>query len=215
MAGGCRLSHIHCYNSTAQKVRVLCNTAGCSNSLFLCELQKSQCAGACPAWWHTWWPVTTNSTVCMRWKTKWINWSEGWYAAGERPALIIRNKNAHLQTSSHQKSVHNKHLSAEEEKGFNTSFQESRKGAEQQQDMCHLTVYPRLSALRLEILPSLLSRIKFPAWRLLLLLFNVFSLLKEKNLSTTKFAVDFWRGSASLSQLESLLNYFGLSKYRQ
>lgn len=47
-------------------------------------------------------------------------------------------------------------------KCFNTRFQESGKGAEQQQEMCHLIVSPRLSASRLETLPSLPSRIKLP-----------------------------------------------------
>lgn len=79
---------------------------------------------------------------------------------------------------------------------FNTNFQESGKRGEQQQEMCHLIVSPRLSALELEILPSLSPQ------RLLLLIFNVFSLLKEKSVSPTKSAVDFWWGSVSLKCTE-------------
>lgn len=58
--------------------------------------------------------------------TGWVNWQEGgrWYAVGERPAPIMRNKNAHFQTFPHQKSGHNKHLSAEEEKVFQRQLSE-------------------------------------------------------------------------------------------
>lgn len=128
-------------------------------------------------------------------------------AVGERPALIMRNKNAHFsQLSLTKNQAIISTCQQKRKKCFNTSSQASEKRAEQQQQMCHLIVSHRLSAPQLGIFPNLPSRMKFPPPGAVLLSFNVFSLLKEKNVSTTKFAADSWQGSARFSWPENMLN---------
>lgn len=70
-------------------------------------------------------------------------------------------------------------------KCFNSSSWDTGEEAEQQ--MCHLFASPRLSAPRFTILPSLSSTAKSIPSELLLPIFNVSSLQKEKNVSPTRF----------------------------
>lgn len=149
----------------------------------------SWCLSFCKAtWWHM---CCLISTQLQGMKCQEHLGGGCWlWGAGEGSALI--NKNAHFQTFTQNQAIIST-CQQKRKKCFKTSFQESEKKAEQQQEIDHLIVSRRLSAPQLGIFPNLPSRMKFPPPGAALLSFNVYSLLKEKNVATTKFAADFWQ----------------------
>lgn len=128
-------------------------TAGYSNSLFLCKMSVCCCLSLCKAtavWCHTCCLISSQQHLFAGDETPGLPRRGCWVCVvRERLVLMTGNKNTSKTSTKNQAIIST--CQQKRKKCFDTSFRESEKRAEQQQEMYHLIVIWRLSVPQLGI----------------------------------------------------------------